>query len=87
MQFRQFREDPLDIGWLATNLALVLDQETEEVIGGHEGFAGGEIGESSLDVGRWTRFGDGELPVEAAEDRVVVCSGHCETDEEVCLLQ
>lgn len=83
--FPRLLEDPLGILCGAVLFVLVLRQEPEELIGGDGGVvvvgAGevGEVGEGLGDVGRWARFGDGELAVEAAEHFVVV-SGHGETE-------
>lgn len=75
--FPRLLEDLLGIGNGAVHFALMLRKEPEQLVGGHGGGAFGEFRKGFLDVGRWFRFGDGELSVEAAEDFVVV-SGHGE---------
>ena len=75
--FPRLLEDLVGIGSGAIHFALMLRQEPEEVVGGHGGGAGREFRKGFFDVGRWFGFGECELPVEAAEDFVVVC-GHGE---------
>jgi len=75
--FPRLLEDLVGIGSGAVHFALMLRQKPEEVIGGHGGGAGRKFRKGFLDVGQWLRFGECELPVEAAEDFVVV-GGHGE---------
>lgn len=52
--------------------ALVLHQESPELIGGHVIGAGRELIEEVLDVIGWARLGDSKLTVEALEYLVAV---------------